>query len=157
MNGTSPATTAGGSAALQPATLARFEALLAAGGHDPSRDGSVVRGFCGSGASRVAITVQVSQNPSLAYLATNGWFHLSQTANDRGVVVLLTQIAALNYETPHGKLQLNPTSGEVILSVELAADDGLGDATMRAGLERLCSTAAALRPKLEAAVTSGKM
>lgn len=126
-------------------------------GHSPSRQESVVRGFCGTGDQRVAITVQVSKDPALAYLATNGWFHLSRTADDRGVVVLLTQLAALNYETPHGKLQLNPVSGEVILSIELAADDGLGDATMRSGLQRLCERAAALRPKLETAVTSGAL
>ena len=61
---------------------------------------------------------------------------------------LLTQLAVLNYELPQGKLQLNPTTGEIVLSIELEATEGLGHPTLRAGLDALQTTAHQVRPKL---------
>ena len=42
------------------------------------------------------------------------------------MVMLLSQIAAINYELLLGKLQLNTRTGDIALSMELNVDDGLG-------------------------------
>lgn len=134
-------------------SLDHLETLFRGAGHTPTRDGEVLRSACGTGDARTAITAQAS--PTLVYLATNGWFRLSETTEERGVVLVLTQIAMLNHELTLGKLALNPASGEVILSVELEAADGLGDATFRQGLDALCAAATQLRPRLSDAATKG--
>jgi hypothetical protein len=66
-------------------------------------------------------------------------------------VLLLVQVAALNYELLVGKFQLDAETGEIILSVELATEDGLGMATVLSALDSLTHTADARYPDLKRA------
>ena len=64
------------------------------------------------------------------------------------MVLLLTQLAAMNYELVMGKFQLNPRSGAITLSVELKTDDGLGFRSFEAAVHQLLETADERYPDL---------
>ncbi len=133
-------------------TLAALDALLTDDGHRSTQERDLLRSFCGEGEDRVAITVATHEEARVVYLGTNGWMRLSETAGEREVVLLLTQLAAINHELLVGKLQLNPASGEIALSIELPTDDGLGDTTFRRAVQRLCAAQEELRPRLRRAL-----
>lgn len=126
-------------------------------GDTPSRAGGVLSLSRVADGHPYAITVQLDENRHVAYLATSGLMSLHDTSGDGGVVSLLTNMAALNYEHMEGKLQLNPASGEVVLSIELETDDGLGRQTFEAAVRTLTTQAETLRPKLIGAATSAEL
>ena len=135
-------------------TLQRW---LAEGGDAPGRTGEVLTVSRVADGHPYAITVQVDPPRHVVYLATSGLMSLHDAAGDAGVVLLLTNMAALNYENMEGKLQLNPASGEVVLSIELETDDGLGHRTFAAAVQTLVDQAGALRPKLIGAAAGAEL
>jgi hypothetical protein len=130
---------------------------MTAAGDPPERLGDVLRVVADADGHRYGITVQLDAERHLVYLATTGLMTLQDTSGDAGVVSLLTNLATLNYETMQGKLQLNPATGEVVLSIELETDDGLGQRTFGAALKSLNESATSLRPKLVRAATSAEL
>lgn len=130
---------------------------MTASGDTPERLGDVLRATADADGHPYGLTVQIDAERRLVYLATQGLMSLDDTAGDAGVVSLLTNMATLNYETMQGKLQLNPATGEVVLSVELETDDGLGQRTFVAALKSLKAQATSLRPKLVRAATSAEL
>jgi hypothetical protein len=62
------------------------------------------------------------------FIAATDYLQLEEATSSKAMVLLLTQLAAANYELLLGKFQLNPKNGEITLSVELNLDDGLGSA-----------------------------
>lgn len=94
------------------------------------------------------LTVQHFEREKVLFLAITEYIELEQAASSSAMVLLLTQLAALNYELLLGKFQLNPNSGEISLSVELNLEDGLGFRTFRAVLQHLLRTADSKYPTL---------
>ncbi len=137
--------------------LDTLTAWMAAEGDTPDPTGGVLRVARDAGGHAYALTVQIDAEQHLVYLATSGLMSLRDTSGDAGVVMLLTHMATLNYETTEGKLQLNPATGEVVLSIELETDDGLGQRTFMAAMKQLAAQATALRPKLIGAATSAEL
>lgn len=72
------------------------------------------------------VRLQVFEPQKVLFMATTGYLRLEEATDSGSVVALLVQLAALNYELLLGKFQLDPESGEILLSVELPLDDGLG-------------------------------
>lgn len=98
-----------------------------------------------------SVNVQLFRDANVLFLATGDYMKLADAADTDSVTLLLVQIATLNYELLVGKFQLDPETGEVLLSSELLLDDGLGYDTFIRGLEQLLHTADARYPDLERA------
>jgi hypothetical protein len=64
------------------------------------------------------------------------------------MVLLLTRLAAMNYDLLIGKFQLNPNTGDITLSSEINVDDGMGYQTFYSVLHHLIATADAQYPTL---------
>jgi hypothetical protein len=94
------------------------------------------------------LSAQLFEREKVLYLAISDYAEIEQAASSSAMVLLLTQLAALNYEMLLGKFQLNPNSGEISLSVELNLEDGLGFRTFRAVLQHLLRTADGKYPEL---------
>lgn len=120
-------------------------------GLTPERFDDVLRVVTPVGSGPLGVTIQVWEDPPAVHLQTTGLLTLREASGERGVVVLLSTIAALNYELDLGKLALNPASGEVVLSLELEADDGVSRQAFGRALERLVRTADTVRPRLQEA------
>lgn len=97
------------------------------------------------------LTAQLFDKEKVLYLAISDYLEIEEAASSSAMVLLLTQLAALNYEMLLGKFQLNPNTGEISLSVELNLEDGLGFRTFQAVLQHLVRTADARHPKLRRA------
>jgi hypothetical protein len=97
------------------------------------------------------VTVRHFDSAAVLYLATDDYLHLSAASNTESVVLLLVQLASLNYEMLVGKFQLNAETGEILLSVEISTIDGLGYDTFVNALEQLLHTADSRYPELERA------
>jgi len=97
------------------------------------------------------VTVRHFDSAEVLYLATDDYLHLSAASNTESVVLLLVQLASLNYEMLVGKFQLNAETGEILLSVEISTIDGLGYDTFVNALEQLLHTADSRYPELERA------
>jgi hypothetical protein len=63
----------------------------------------------------------------------------------------MVQLATLNYELLLGKFQLDPHTGDVLLSMELSLADGLGYDTLSSAVDHLVRTADARYPELSRA------
>lgn len=87
------------------------------------------------------ITIQHFEKAGVMFLSTDDYLHLDEASNTESLVLLLVQLAALNYELLVGKFQLNTETGEVLLSVELPTQEGLGRDTFIDALDQLLSTA----------------
>lgn len=97
------------------------------------------------------LAVQLFEKEKVLYLAIADYIEIEQASSSSAMVLLLTQLAALNYEMLLGKFQLNPSSGEISLSIELNLEDGLGFNTFQAALQHLLRTADGKYPELERA------
>lgn len=106
--------------------------------------------FAGHHAS-FGVTIQHFDQAQVLFLATDGYLHLEQASSTDSLVLLLVQLAALNYEVLVGKFQVNPATGEILMSVELPTVDGLGYETFLRAVEGLLQTADARYPDIEAA------
>ncbi|MCB9780116.1 MAG: YbjN domain-containing protein [Alphaproteobacteria bacterium] len=94
------------------------------------------------------VTAQHFEKEQVLFLAVTDYLRLEQATSSRAMVLLLTQLASLNYDLLLGKFQLNPRSGEISLSMELHLRDGLGFETFRNAISRLVQTADERYPEL---------
>lgn len=101
-----------------------------------------------------AVHTQVFEADHLVLLQTSALISLDDAADDKGIVLLLTQLATQNYALDTGKLQLNPATGEVLLSIELETDDGLGRATFARAMHDLLQITPRVQPLLHQAATA---
>ena len=91
---------------------------------------------------------QLFTSEDVLYIATHDYLRIEEAASSKAMVLLLTQVATLNYELLLGKFQLNPNTGSISLSVELNLQDGLGYRTFEEVLRHLVQTADARYPEL---------
>lgn len=98
------------------------------------------------------VTIRYFANAKVVFLGTSDYLHLDDAAGTESVVLLLVQLAALNYDLLVGKFQMNPETGEILLSMELHVADGLGYQTLLGALHDLCETADAKKPDLDRAI-----
>jgi len=103
------------------------------------------------------LTAQVFPSEQVLFLAATDYLRLEDATSSRAMVLLLTQLAALNYDLILGKFQLNPRSGDITLSVELKLDDGLGFSTFDAAVGHLVRTADERYPDLTRAAGGGSL
>lgn len=103
------------------------------------------------------LTAQVFPGEQVLFLAVSDYLRLEDATSSRAMVLLLTQLAALNYDLVLGKFQLNPRSGEITLSVELKLDDGLGFRTFQAAARHLVQTATEQYPTLARAAGGAEL
>ena len=104
--------------------------------------------------TRFRVTVQHFEREKVLYIATHDYLRMEDASSSPAMVLLLTQLATLNYELLLGKFQLNP-NGAIALSVRLNVDDGLGYRTFHAAVTHLVRTADVRYPQLVRAA-SGK-
>ena len=94
------------------------------------------------------VSVQLFDRENVLYFAIHDYLTLEDAVSSQSMVLLLTQLATMNYELLLGKFQLNPRSGEISLSVEVQVDDGLGYKTFDAVLNHIIFTADQRQPAL---------
>ncbi len=94
------------------------------------------------------VSVQLFDRENVLYFAIHDYMSLEDAVSSQSMVLLLTQLATMNYELLLGKFQLNPRSGEISLSVEVQVDDGLGFKTFDAVLNHIIYTADQRQPAL---------
>ncbi len=94
------------------------------------------------------LAVQVFPREKVVYMAVTDYLDIDEAVSPGAMVLLLTRMATLNYELLLGKFQLEPRSGQVIFSVELNFDDGLGYRTFETVLRHLVQTADERYPEL---------
>ena len=100
-----------------------------------------------------SVTFQVFEGANVLFIATGRYFNLREASGTESVVLLLTQLATFNYETLLGKFQLNPETGEILLSAELHLHGGLSQRTFASVLDSLCQTADERYPDIELAAS----
>ncbi len=145
---------AAGSWAKHP-TLDDLERFLDDAGYRSTREpGSPTIRLDHAGVHRdFKVNIQLFEAARVVFLSTSDYLHLEVANNPESLVLLLVQMAALNYEMLVGKLQLNPESGEILLSVELPIADGLGRETLISALEQLTHAADSRYPELQKAAS----
>ena len=94
------------------------------------------------------VSVQLFDRENVLYFVVHDYMKLEDAASSQSMVLLLTQLATMNYDLLLGKFQLNPRSGDISLSVEVQVDDGLGFATFEAVLSHIIYTADQRYPDL---------
>ena len=94
------------------------------------------------------INIQHFEREQVLFMVAAGYMELEAATSSNNMVLLLTQLAALNYELLIGKFQLNPTTGAITLSAEINLDDGMGFQTFQSVLGHLIQTADAQYPTL---------
>ena len=97
------------------------------------------------------VNIQLFEREKVLFMVTAGYMELESATSSQSMVLLLTQLAAMNYELLLGKLQLNPNSGAISLSAEINLDDGMGFQTFQSVLGHLIQTADAQYPALSSA------
>lgn len=100
-----------------------------------------------------SVEVRHFEGPRVIFLTTRDYASLDMAADAQGAVLLLTTLATLNYELLLGKFQLNPETGEILLSAEIHVGDGLGYATFVQALEMLLQGADRHYRDIEAAAS----
>ncbi len=103
---------------------------------------------------RFRVSLQHFPRDHVVYIAVIDYFDVDAAGSPSALVLLLTQLATINYELVLGKFQLNPRTGAVTLSVELKVDDGLGLRTFESALRHLIDTADARYPELRRAAAA---
>ncbi len=119
-------------------------------GADDSQPGVLFYPIEGQNAT-FRLMIQHFEKEKVLYLAVTDYFRLEQAPDPPAMVSLLTQMATINYDLLLGKLQLNPSTGAINLSVELNLDDGLGYETFRVVARHLVRTADERYPDLQRA------
>ena len=94
------------------------------------------------------VNIQHFEREKVLFMVAAGYMELEAATSSNNMVLLLTQLAALNYELLIGKFQLNPTTGAITLSAEINLDDGMGFQTFQSVLGHLIQTADAQYPTL---------
>lgn len=99
--------------------------------------------------TRFAVTVQYFEPADIIYIATRDYLSLDDAQSPETVVLLMVQMATINYDLLFGKFQLNPETGDLVLSAELQVASGLGYEAFRAALEGVLTAADTHYPRLE--------
>ena len=94
------------------------------------------------------LNVQLFEKEKVLFLAITDYIAIEQASSSSAMVLMLTQLASMNYELLLGKFQLNPATGQISLSIELNLEDGLGFRTFQSVLGHLLRTADARYPDL---------
>lgn len=94
------------------------------------------------------VSIQLFGPQKVLFLATDDYLDLGEAHTPESIVLLLVQLAAINFDLLVGKFQLDPQSGDVLLSTELHTTDGLGYATFVQAFEGLCHQADTRHPDL---------
>ena len=94
------------------------------------------------------VNIQLFEREKVLFMVAAGYLDLEAATSSKAMVLLLTQLAAMNYEMLIGKFQLNPTTGAISLSAEINLDDGMGFQTFQSVLGHLIQTADAQHPNL---------
>ncbi|MCO4744763.1 MAG: YbjN domain-containing protein [Proteobacteria bacterium] len=103
-----------------------------------------------------SVTIQHFEPADVLYIATRDYLSLDDAQSPETVVLLMVQLTTLNYDLLLGKFQLNPETGDVVLSSEMQIADGLGYEAFKATLEGVLTTADARYPELvQAAAGAG--
>ena len=101
--------------------------------------------------------VQLFEREKVLFLAVGDYLQLEDATPSSAMVLLLTQLVTTNYELLLGKFQLNPSTGEISLSVEINLDDGLGFRTFHSVADHLVRTADRRYPELARAAAGNGM
>lgn len=94
------------------------------------------------------LTLQHFEREAVLFIAVTDYLRLEDASSSQAMVLLLTQLAAFNYDMLLGKFQLNPRTGEISLSIELNLDDGLGFKTFSTVTQHLVRMADDKYPEL---------
>jgi len=94
------------------------------------------------------VNIQLFEREKVLFMVAAGYLELEAATSSKAMVLLLTQLAAMNYDLLIGKFQLNPTTGAISLSAEINLDDGMGFQTFNSVLGHLIQTADAQYPSL---------
>jgi hypothetical protein len=94
------------------------------------------------------LNIQLFERERVLFMVATGYLRLEQATTSKSMVLLLTQLAAMNYDLLIGKFQLNPGTGDITISAELNLDDGLGYQTFQSVLRHLIKTADEKHPDL---------
>ena len=134
------------------------EYMLRAGytGVEPSGPNMLLVGVSGRNTA-FRLSVQLFEREKVLFLAVGDYLQLEDATTSSAMVLLLTQLVTTNYELLLGKFQLNPSTGEISLSVEINLDDGLGFRTFRAVADHLVRTADRRYPELVRAAAGNGM
>lgn len=99
----------------------------------------------------IQLVIRTFPNAGVLYVATRDYASLSSAHDGDSAQMMITQLAVLNFEVLLAKFQLDPTKGEIVVSMELPYA-GLDETTMLGSIERLLRVADAKRPALQAAL-----
>jgi hypothetical protein len=127
--------------------VSRFIARAGYNGVEPVSDRILSIPIEGNNTS-FRVNVQLFDRENVLFMVAAGYLELEAATSSKSMVLLLTQLAALNYEMLIGKFQLNPTTGAISLSAEINLDDGMGFQTFQSVLEHLIKTADTQHPTL---------
>ena len=94
------------------------------------------------------VNIQLFEREQVLFMVAAGYLELESATSSQAMVLLLTQLASLNYELLIGKFQLNPSTGAISLSAEINLDDGMGFQTFQSVLNHLVQTADTHHPAL---------
>ena len=94
------------------------------------------------------VNLQLFEREQVLFMVAAGYLELESATSSKAMVLLLTQLASLNYEMLIGKFQLNPATGAISLSAEINLDDGMGFQTFQSVLNHLIQTADTQHPSL---------
>ena len=101
--------------------------------------------------SNIPFSAQVWEDTGLFYVATTDFIDLYASQSTQGAFATMAQVATINYDLPLAKLAVNERSGQVILSVQTPADEGLTRALVRRVILELCTSAEKVQPILRRA------
>jgi hypothetical protein len=134
----------------QNVTLDQIATWLQGAGYvvQPDGDGRFLRLNFGGVHTDFVIRVQIFERERLLFIATKDYLQLESALDAPSVVALLVQLATLNYDLLLGKFQLNPESGEIMLSTEVPLDDGLSVTTLVRLIDEVSRSADARYPEL---------
>jgi hypothetical protein len=99
----------------------------------------------------IPFSAQVFEDNRLFYVATTELFNLHDSHSTSGAFAVMAQISTLNYDLPLAKVALNEQTGQVIVSVQLPADNGLTSELVTRAIVEVCTSAERIRPVLEKA------
>ena len=97
------------------------------------------------------VNIQIFEREKVLFMVAAGYLELEAATSSSNMVLLLTQLAAMNYEMLIGKFQLNPSTGAITLSAEINLDDGMGFQTFQSVIGHLVNTADSQYPTLVSA------
>lgn len=138
-------------ACASPPSLPQLQGVLEDMGLPAAQDGERLSFDHTTPSRSYKVHLRLAADPPAVVLSTDGLWSLADAQGDAAAVVLVTQVATLNHELRAGRLSLDAATGAVEFTVDLPADEAVGDLTVRRAVERLLTTADALQPRLAGA------